>query len=330
MPINKDQRIETLRGIAIILMVAGHVIGNVSTEGLRVSDDSFYRYFYYSFKYLRMPLFTVISGFVYSMRPLEKGKLGYFLRGKARRLILPLFTVSTIHFLTQTIVPNINTPTQLINIWKIYLFPFQHFWFLQAIFLVFIITAVIDYFELQETIKKWLFCLFIVIILYLFIKHPINFFSFNKALYLLPFFILGCGLSRFGNQLKTPLITTFSLVFFSATIITQQLIWFNQFQLQTCYTPILSISVGLSGTFLLIQFRKKINILASLGFYSYAIYLFHVFFSAGSRIALKGIGITNTDISFPLGLTCALLFPIIIEKILLKDKILKRLFLGLR
>ena len=60
----KELSIETLRGLAIVLMVMGHVIGSKSNGGLQVSDDSWYRYFYLTLSPLRMPLFTVISGYV--------------------------------------------------------------------------------------------------------------------------------------------------------------------------------------------------------------------------------------------------------------------------
>ena len=91
----KDQSIETLRGLAIILMVAGHVIGNTSAHGMRVEDDSVFRHIYFSLKFLRMPLFTVISGYVYALRPLNTTMIGRFIKGKARRILVPMVAVGT-------------------------------------------------------------------------------------------------------------------------------------------------------------------------------------------------------------------------------------------
>ena len=60
----KDLHVETLRGLAILLMVAGHVIGNDSTHGMRVDDSSVWRSAWVSLEFLRLPLFTFLSGVV--------------------------------------------------------------------------------------------------------------------------------------------------------------------------------------------------------------------------------------------------------------------------
>lgn len=51
----KNLSVETLRGIAIILVVMGHVIGSKSSGGMRVGDDSIYRYLYCLLENIRMP-----------------------------------------------------------------------------------------------------------------------------------------------------------------------------------------------------------------------------------------------------------------------------------
>jgi peptidoglycan/LPS O-acetylase OafA/YrhL len=66
----KDSAIQSLRGLAVILMVCGHVIGSTRANGMQVADRSAWRLFYLALKDLRMPIFTVISGFVYAMRPI--------------------------------------------------------------------------------------------------------------------------------------------------------------------------------------------------------------------------------------------------------------------
>ena len=71
--LNKNLQVETLRGFAIVPVVMGHVIGSASDGGMKVSEDSFLRYLYFTFEYLRMPLFTVISGWVYALRPSSFG-----------------------------------------------------------------------------------------------------------------------------------------------------------------------------------------------------------------------------------------------------------------
>jgi fucose 4-O-acetylase-like acetyltransferase len=101
----KDSSIETLRGIAIVLVVMGHVIGYKADEGMKVAEDSFLRHLYYTFEYLRMPLFTVISGWVYALKPVSKSYFTIFTLKKCRRLLLPLIFVGGFYYIVQNLVP---------------------------------------------------------------------------------------------------------------------------------------------------------------------------------------------------------------------------------
>lgn len=66
----RDVPIDSLRGVAILLMVAGHVIGADESLGMGVGPHSGWRFGYDLLVDLRMPLFTALSGLVYGLRPL--------------------------------------------------------------------------------------------------------------------------------------------------------------------------------------------------------------------------------------------------------------------
>jgi fucose 4-O-acetylase-like acetyltransferase len=104
-------------------MVAGHIIGSNLT-GMKVAEDSGWTYFFFSFEYLRMPLFTVISGYVYSLRPAGNSTFLKFIQGKGRRLLLALLSVGTLHFLIQYFVPGTNNKLPLSDMWQIYILPY--------------------------------------------------------------------------------------------------------------------------------------------------------------------------------------------------------------
>jgi peptidoglycan/LPS O-acetylase OafA/YrhL len=87
---------------------------------------------------------------------------------------------------------------------------------------------------------------------------------------------------------------------------------------------------GLTGIFLIFFIRKSNRFLAELGYYSYGIYLFHVFGTAGSRIVSRWIGIEGLLPLFLIGLLLGLGFPILLELLLMKSRIPRRLFLGLK
>lgn len=61
----KSLEIETLRGLACLLLVLYHVIGPLG-GGLKIDLGSPFRVIADSMVYVRMPLFTFISGYIYS------------------------------------------------------------------------------------------------------------------------------------------------------------------------------------------------------------------------------------------------------------------------
>jgi hypothetical protein len=326
----KELSIETLRGFAIVFMVAGHIIG-LHGSGMKVPEDSGWSYFYFSFEYLRMPLFTVISGYVYSLWPIGNLRIFNFLKGKARRILLPMVSVGTLHFLLQYFVPGTNAKFPLSDIWEIIYSPYEHFWFLQAIFLIFVLVAIIDSIEMMKTFKNWLLIFLLAALIRSFVPaFSNNIFSINGFFNLLPFFLLGCGIQRFNNTFFGKGIIRSALLIFTVSVILQQYVWFSGFIMNGLEYRILSLFVPCSGIIIFFYIRKNIAFISKIGYFAYGIYLFHVFGTASSRIILMKFGLNNHIIVFIAGLICGLGFPIIIESIIEKSKILKRLFLGLR
>src|SRR5689334_1115040 len=125
----ESQRIETLRGLACVLLVAFHVIGSEPDTGLHAGEGSLYRQFAYLFQHIRMPLFTFLSGFVYAYRPLLPGQLPTFAAKKLLRLLLPFICVSTIYYAVASVTPGASGQMPLHDAWQIYAFPYVHFWF---------------------------------------------------------------------------------------------------------------------------------------------------------------------------------------------------------
>lgn len=326
----KDLSIETLRGFAIVFMVAGHIIGGNLT-GMKVAENSVWRYFYFTLEYLRMPFFTVISGYVYSLRPAGNSNIFKFLRGKSRRLILPLFTVGTLHFLMQHFVPGTNVKLPIADLWKIYIFPYEHFWFLQSIFLIFIFIGIIDQLKQMDTFRNWLIILIAVILIRQF-TPPLesDLFSVNRFLNLLPFFVLGCGIERYKDFFNSRLLIRILIVVFILCMILQQYTWFAGITLDLTQEKVLGIIEACAGITFVFFIRKNITLMSKIGYYAFGIYLFHVLGTAGSRIFLMKLGVAHHYILFIFGLIFGLGIPILIELVFERVWILKRVFFGIR
>lgn len=330
----KSLHIETLRGIAILFVVMGHVIGSGSTGGMQVDDNSVYRYLYCLFENIRMPLFTVISGWVYALHPVTKNSFFIFIQKKARRLILPLIFVGTTYFIIQYITPGTNHKQALDSIWKIYIYPYTLFWYLPALFWVFCITSIFEILKLLNTFRNWWIIICISwIVCFCEISHIIpdtipNLFAFKNALYLMPFFIVGLGLNRFKQKLSTPALQKVYLLGTLAGIILQQINYYLPEGTYFYSMLHLAIPIGMISSAFLVYLDLRNPFFIWLAQYAYTIYLFHGFGTSGGRILLSKAHINNSLITFIFATILAILLPIVFEKILIRWKITKILFLG--
>lgn len=327
----KNLSIETLRGVAILLVVVGHVIGSGPDGGMRIGFPSPWRYLYLWIDYIQMPLFTAIAGWVYALKPAGSGSAATFVAKKARRLLVPMATVSTLYFLVQYFVPGTNSKEALGTLWQIYLFPYTIFWYLQALFLIFLAVLVLDRSGLASTPGGWAVALAGSFLLYVaqaaVIPYEVpNFFSFKGALDQLPYFIAGVGVCRFGPALW-PKFKAPAYALAAVGIGLLQCKWFcpgfppelYRSLLPLWLVPTLSILLNLSV-------RNKAFIF--LGSFAYSIYLFHGFGTSGGRILLSYIGIHHRLVVFATALAAALLLPVAADRILSRSRLLRMLLLG--
>lgn len=334
MKAEKDTTIETLRGAVIILVVIGHVIGSAADGGMKVSDDSFLRYLYYTFiDPIQMPLFTVIAGWVYSLRPVVCEKINDFIQKKVFRVLVPMLVVGICYFLLQYFTPGTNNKGNLVDIWRLLLFPYTLYWYLYSLFLVFVIIAFIDSFHKMNTVNYWLIIfglsVFILLLRDVVIPYALpNYFSYKGAMYLLPCFILGVGLNRFKAFFQNKFFTSCIPLILVLCIIIQQLFWFKVIAYTVHKDTVVGLLIGLTGTMMLLRCQLKTNWLIWFGGFAYSIYLFHAFGTAGGRIILKRFDIQSSALIFTVSLAAGLLLPIVAEKILDKFKITRMLFLG--
>lgn len=318
--IDRDFKIDTLRGIACLLLVAYHVVGSESTNGLRISEGA-YRDLNDILAYVRMPLFTFLSGFVYAYRPFQMDSQK-FLTKKARRLLLPMLTVGTLFALIQAITPGANSSIE--NLYYMHIVPVAHFWFIESLFLLFIIVCILEKLQLLGSINRYISVLIVSSVFYI-SPIDIKYFSLSGLLFLLPYFLLGMGMYRYKliNKLNISITLICSLltIAFFVAVYTNAIPMYEKRALP-------SLIVGGVSCVALLSIGLKSSFLARIGGFSYSIYIFHVFFTASSRMFWNKVGLLNLEIVFMLSLIFGVLGPIVVETILDKFNFSRVLFLG--
>ncbi|MBI1187254.1 MAG: acyltransferase family protein [Alphaproteobacteria bacterium] len=276
--------IETMRGLACLLLVSWHIVGERPTDGLHLALDHPLHQVGEFFLPLRMPLFSFISGFVFAAAMAEWGAARGVIATKARRLLLPLVCVGTLHFLLRSAAYGHD----LHNIWKVYLTGYEHFWFLQATFLIMAALTIANVAMGGRALAAALVCMAIAVPLYpIEMNLDPNWFSITKVFYLAPFFLLGQifrtaqveqRIEALGPRRMWLLLGTGALII-GLVALRETGALGRGFALHSA--PMLLLSLSLCTFFFALRWRN--SWLAMIGPYSYAIYLFHVMFTAGFR-----------------------------------------------
>jgi len=317
-------RLNTVRGIACLCVVYFHVIGDGVT-GLKLDTNHIYSIISDFLVYIRMPLFTFLSGFVYAYRRFDGGALSY-LTGRSRRILLPFMFVSTIFAIIQFNTPGTNKTFDQ-DLWSFFLYPYAHFWFLQSIFTIFIITAVLDFFSNKSNKVLW-GALVVSIPLFFYSGMLTDIFSFSRTLYLLPFFFFGMLANIYRvEEINLRLAASVFFIFIALLVLHT----FNLLNgIPVNRLSLLSLLIGGFGSLLLLRFSFRNNLLIYIGGFSYSIYLFHVFGTASSRMFLNKLNVESTSIHIVVGLLVGIFLPIIMHLFMQKFNLLRPTFLGLK
>ena len=272
-------------------------------------------------------------GFIYSMRPVREGITG-FLGKKGRRILLPLAVVGTIQFLIKSQMPGVNNPTELTDLWKIYLFRFEQFWFLHAVFLCFTTVVLMDVFHVLDSPRRWTVCVGLAVLAQQ-TSPDIQLFCFTTGyLYLLPHFLVGCGIQRHGQWIVRPQVMVPVCLTFTGGIALQQYAWFTGFAIETGRYSLLAAVVGVVGNIVVFRIvdrtKPQVRWLARLGGFSYSIFLFHIFGAAGSRIIATKLGLENKLALFTVATTFGLILPIIADLVIHRSSYARTMLLGLK
>lgn len=301
--------INELRGLACFLLVAYHVVG-VPGAGMQVEDDSWYRYVTSSFEPIRMPLFTFLSGLVYAFRPATADHLRLFYGKKVRRLLIPFVTISTLFFLMQAVAPGAHGAFVPAEMWRIYAFSYAHFWYLQSLFLIFLLVGALDAFGVSTRPLPFAALFSVALAACLTLSVPGNPFSVNEAMILLPHFLMGVAFTRFPALFRRPEVLGLTVTGLVLGVAMHQTALLDHRPL-AWNSPVL-VLCGMCGAMTLLRVMPSSAFFRRIGGHSYSIYLHHAFFTAGARILMQRLHAPDWAV-FATALAAGIAGPMLLE-----------------
>lgn len=311
------------------------VIGHFFPESIATQSYRNLRTMIYSF---HMPLFMIISGYLYSSSKKTVSFSEYikFVKHKATRLIMPYFFISISVLLIKVVFQNfviLEHPVSSDFIFQLLFLPMGGFatflWFIYTLFIIFMIVPLLERF-----LNNYLILLVLSIILY-FIYMP-KVFCLNLVVKYLPFFIVGILIKK--TYYKKNHVLIISLV--SLDILTMLLTFLSitengKFFLRSGLSLTTALSVSLAIWWLskyMIRLKILSHSLILLGTYSSSIYLFHTSAMASAKLLLSDFMKINTVcfyISVLIICSIGIAIPILLTEIIFnRSKILSKLFLG--
>ncbi|MFK7746650.1 MAG: acyltransferase family protein [Roseobacter sp.] len=316
-----------MRAIAVLLLVAYHVIGSDTASGLQIGYPHMPRLYADFFLDVRMPFFAFIAGYVYALRPPSFESIGSFWWHKLRRLAVP-GVVATASFMVVSAVVGTRFAVPIEDVWRPFVQSYAHYWFLQAILVIFVVYGLID-----AVLGGRFSPLFLIISCAVFLSgasFPGSYFSAHSAIYLLPFFLLGVVFCRFAAEIweeaERLTILLFVLALICAFWNIRELLENGTFSLHNRDAQ--SLAFGLAVCSLAFLWCPRLTILERLSPYAFTIYLYHVFGTVAARILGDAAGLNAAEPRFLLGLMGGVLVPVALHKFAQRQRHLGKLVLG--
>ena len=288
-----------------MLVVALHVIGATAESGLHLPMTSAWHYGMESIEFLRMPLFTALSGYLYAGNRVTRPMFQAFWRKKLRRLGIPLICVTiVVWFLREHAYGDSTTLAHDL------VFAHGHLWYIQALIILFIGISIAD------SLLRPGFCTLVIVGLAMIMLTQSGVdlptvFSLKGAIYLTPYFLFGILLREQAEWLRDRRAGTLALGMVIIILFAQQSGLYGLTEGVT-QLQLPAAVAGMSFVVFLLQRMPRNRLLALIGGYSYTIYLWHIVANAAVRGALMKAGITSLPLLFAVCFLVAITTPILL------------------
>ncbi len=308
--------VDLAKGLGIFLVVFGHTLGGLIDSG--ALQNSLWSQSVRGIYTFHMPLFFFLAGLFVKQsarRPFDE----YFLN-KASVIIYPYFLWSILEGTAQVLASRLtNNQLTFYSLLKILYIPIDQFWFLYAIFLMYLVYWLVNY----RSVSNTSFLLFAAAL------YAIEASGFDVSRWdvlhsfcsFLIYFALGAMaaqtsvltiLTRFaGPRLLSIAIVGYGVVAAAVAANLSELPFFHAVLAMTGTIATIALAMLLAGSPLASSTLS--SVVKTMGFYSLEIYVAHTIFAAATRIALqKGFGYSGPILQIVLGTAVGISIPIIL------------------
>ena len=276
--------LDSLKGFAIFLVVVGHVIlGYIRAETF--TEYQWSLQFVYDVIYsFHMPLFFLISGFLYKLTWARKNTgLLKKISNKFLNMVPMYLLFSVVFWLSKyyaTLYGNIQMSDHfnLVDLMHIYIAPLSYLWFLYVLIWLFVAIPIF------ESIIKPTIVFIIFLCLYFFMPPVHGLLKIiNLIIYGGVYFTLGSVLCMYQDQLRTIICNKLNGIGFISIVLA--VITFPYIEVHNILKFICAISGSVFLSILFFKFKniKWVTIWNICGRYSLGIYILHLFFCGALR-----------------------------------------------
>ncbi|TVV71260.1 acyltransferase family protein [Sphingomonas solaris] len=303
--------LDSVRGLACILIVALHVVGLSPWEGLKLADESVWHQAMDALNLVRLPLFTALSGFLYGAMPAIRSGFGPFMARKLHQLLIPLIFATFAFWALR----NIAKPQGDSLFWA-YVDGYQHLWFIDALLLIFALVAAADTLAPEKARNAVIAAVLLGGVIAYPLIPSVPVLHIKNAVFLLPFFAWGLLLYRLPALLGSRGLLVVAVIVAAALLVSQQLSPGREGLLGT-YGWLRWVCGGAIVLALLRLFPKSVW-LERIAAYSFTIYLWHPAANGAVRAVMMKLGLHATWPLFLIGLAAGIAGPIALHLVMLR------------
>lgn len=315
--------IDSAKGIAILLVVIGHVGGGYTGRYSIPEYQQWIDYLVWFVYTFHMPLFFCLSGYVYRIannKVVDSAGYKSLVRKKAVKLMIPYYVFSTLQILIKLpLQGKISTVLSWKNILLLPIHAVDQYWFIYTLFICYVLLAYLEWkrMDLKKVVG--------IALGFWFVSQFMNDYLPESVLWYLHipvhfgasfvFFCFGAMLCDLKYRVTALQAAGCGVVF----LLLQWVIYFGGINLGI-WLPFLRFCLAITAILGVLYIAsigpvKRAKWLQYIGENSMSIYVVHVVLCAAIRILLYAAGIDNFAVHLILGTLLSIVIPLLLQQV---------------